>query len=445
MKKISLNRVIKAVEGKFSGNNSDYINAVFYDSRNINSRKNINSLFVATKGEKVDGHKFVKSAFDAGARYALVDHKPDNISSSDQLIFVEETVKALGKLAKEYISQFELKFIGVTGSVGKSLTKEFIANVLSQKFHTYKNKGNLNSLIGLPFALFSIEEQHEIAVMEMASNHFGEIKQLSKIVEPDIAVITNIAAAHTKFFHNLQGVFKEKTDIFKFAQKDAKKIFNGDQKFFQKFKGKNNYFSFGKKNDNDFLIDKIELETDHYSFHMNDKKFNIFNDFKKNVFNAVPAIILGNLFDIPTNMIQKGLEIPPDLALRIDKRVNKNRKWEIIADCYNANPKSMEAGIQYLLQSELPHKIAILGDMLELGEGEIEEHQKLGEFIKNTNIEKLISVGKLARYFDGDEHFSSVEELLDLKDEFTFPENTTILLKGSRFIELEKLIERLLK
>ncbi len=445
MKKISVNRVISAVDGEFSGNSSDFINGVFYDSRDVNPQKNVNSLFVAIRGKKVDGHKFVKSAFDAGAKYALVDHKPENISHSSPLIFVEDTVKALGKLAKVYESQFNLKFVGVTGSIGKTLSKEFIANVLSQNFNTYRNQGNLNSLIGLPYALFNLDDYYEIAVMEMATSHFGEIKQLSKIIKPDISVITNIAEVHTEFLQDLKGVFREKLDIFRFAKKGSAKIFNGDEELFQKFKDKENYFSFGQKNDNDFVVSKIKLENDHYSFYLNSKKYQVFNDFEKNVFNAVPAIIIGNLLDIPQKKIQQGLDIEPDLELRVEKRYNEEKNWEIIADCYNANPRSMKASIKYLVQSNYSHKIAILGDMLELGEREVEKHKELGEFIKRNNIETLFTVGKLARYFDGDKHFDSVDELLSSNDILTFPEDSSILLKGSRFIELEKLIERLLK
>jgi len=443
MKKISLNEVIKAVDGEFSGDSAAYINQLFYDSRDV-VKNNKNSLFVAIPGNEVNGHKFVISAFENGAKFALVDHKPNNIKDTSRLIFVEDTVQAFGKLAKYYKSKFDLKTIGITGSVGKTLTKEFIANVLSQELNTYRNQGNFNSLVGLPYALQELKDEHEVAVIELATNHFGEIAWLTDIIKPDISIITNIEEVHTEFLENLRGVYREKIDIFKNAKEDAIKIFDGDEFLFQDLKKKENYLSFGLKEDNDYIISEIKLENDHYSFYLNNEKYQIFNDFEPNVFNATPAIIIGKLHNINSQQIQAGLNIEPGLDLRIDKKYNDEKNWEIIADCYNANPKAMKASLEYLKQVGYEHTIAILGDMLELGEKEVEKHKEIGEFIKTLDLDRLITVGDLARYFKGDEHYNSVEEILAEKDEFKFPQNSAILLKGSRFIELEKLMERLI-
>ena len=444
MKIITLNEVIKAVNGKFNGNLKGYINQVYYDSREVNDIKENNSLFVAIKGNQVDGHDFVCDALKSGADYAMVEYKPVNMADEEKLIFVEDTVKALDDLAVYYRSLFKLKFIGVTGSVGKTHCKEFIANVLSQKFKTFRNKGNLNSLIGLPIALFDLHDKYEIAVMELATNHFGEIKVLSKIVKPDISVITNVEEVHTEFLCDLKGVFQEKTDIFRFSKSNSTKIFNGDRRLFDIYQGRKRYYSYGLNVDNDYVVKKIKLCGNKYSFYLNDKKFKIPSDFKPNIFNAIPAIIIGKLNGLSNKQINAGLSIKTNLELRINKRYNKKKNWEIIADCYNANPKAVKAGIKYLLQSNYNHKIVILGDMLELGKNEINKHQEIGDFLKRCRIHTAISVGNLAKHFDADTHFNSIEELINSNKILNFPTNSAILLKGSRFIELEKLIERLI-
>ena len=443
MIKIKLNEILSAIQGRTSKKENISIDKVFVDSRTIKGK---NSLFFALKGNNFDGHSFVLDALKNGAKMAVVEFKPENIANSKKLIFVKNTLQALIDFSYFYKNLFEMPVLGITGSVGKTITKEYTANVLSEKYNVHKTKGNLNSIIGLPLTIFEMEDSHEISVLELATDHFGEIKKLTQICEPEIAIITNIGDSHLEFLNNIEGVFKEKYDIFKFSKKDSLKIFNGNIKFLQKYKNKKYFISYGENGDNGFVISSISQDDGKYRFSVNDEEYFINSDVKHNVFNSIPAIIIGKHFGLKSEEIQKGLLKKLELDLRMQILKNKSKNWTIIADCYNANPQSMLSALDYLKSvknNNYQHKYAILGDMLELGEKKIKFHKEIGKCLKRLNIDKIISIGELSRFYESDFHYKSANDFLKNEKNISFPKSSLILVKASRKLKLEKIVERL--
>ncbi|MEA2104453.1 MAG: UDP-N-acetylmuramoyl-tripeptide--D-alanyl-D-alanine ligase [Candidatus Cloacimonadota bacterium] len=451
MKKLTVKEIVEAINGKImQDTQDDFIEYVQYDSRMI-TEKNENCLFFALNGEKVNGLNFVKQAFANGAKYAVVEEKPPNVHTSAGLIFVDNSLKAFGKLSRYYRDKFDIPFIGITGSVGKTTTKEFVANVLSEKFITHKSTGNLNTLIGLPYSILQMDKSSEISVIEMGTNHFGEIKKMAEMLNPSFAVITNVGESHVEFLENIEGVFHEKTDLFKYSSSETLKIFNGDNPLFEKYKHRAGFVSFGKNADNDFVIENIELKNGHFSFSLNKgepesyrvrKVYSIFNNFKPNIYNSIPAIIIAKKLGLSDEQIKEGLMKVQDLDLRMEIKRNTKRDWLIIADCYNSNPMSLRSGIEHFVALQNSPKIAILGDMLELGAKSEEIHRQFGEDLKKSQIDRIITIGKYAEYFRGAAHYSDVTEALK-REKFDFPQNSAILIKGSRDIKLEKILERI--
>jgi len=443
MKNLKIKQVITAINATTAAPENAEINCVVHDSRECNLHSGKDIIYFALRGEQVDGHDFVGEALSKGASYAVVDHELQDEIDSKKLIFVEDTVTALDALGKYYLSLFDIPKIAITGSVGKTISKEFIANVLSQKYIVHRSAGNLNTIIGLPITIFDIDDTHEIAVLELGTNHFGEIKTLTEMVEPDIAIITNIGPSHIEFLENLEGVFKEKNDIFKYSPNQTLKIFNGNITFLQNNKGNKDYFSYGFDNDNDLVVGDIASVDHKYSFYVNDEKYYNFNDVYHNVLNAIPAIIIGKHFGLSHKEIQQGLAITPEVGLRMEMRRNTGKKWTIIADCYNANPVSMISALEYL--QSLPHKdkIVILGDMLELGQESQQYHEDIGILVRDMSLRRSIAIGDMARFYKFMTHYSSAEDFIDHFSDEMFPEGAAILVKASRGIALEKIAERL--
>ncbi|MBC8526367.1 MAG: UDP-N-acetylmuramoyl-tripeptide--D-alanyl-D-alanine ligase [Candidatus Cloacimonetes bacterium] len=440
---LSIDEITSAIDGKTTSNPHNRIDEILCDSRKINQNSEKNILFFALKGERFDGHQFVSESFDKGAKLAVVEYKPTNINNEDRLIYVDNTSTALGKLAKYYKSFFNIPVVGITGSVGKTITKEFIANVLSQKYNVLKSKGNFNTLVGLSLTIFEMNEYHDIAILELGTNHFGEIKNLTQICQPSIAFIICIGESHLEFLQDIDGVFQEKFDIFKFSHPDTLKIFNGNIIFLEKYKGNKNYISYGENVNNDFVLSSMSIENSRYSFRLNNEKYIIYDDVKHNIFNAIPAIILGKRYGLVNNEIQQGLLIKPDVNLRMEMLRNIKNNWYIIADCYNANPVSMHSALDYLNNLSSPNKFAILGDMLELGTKSIEFHKEIVSHIKQFKLNKVISIGELSNYYNGDVHYNSATEFLQDYDKYSFPHNSVILIKGSRALKLEKIVQRM--
>lgn len=442
---ISLKEIVKAVQGTTSQKGDLKFNKVFIDSRQVPKKvpEDVHGIFFALKGAKFDGHDFIPDVLARGIKMVVANRAIRLNSDSDRAIFVDDTLAALGDLAGYYKTFYKVPVIGITGSVGKTITKEFVANVLAQRFSVHRTQGNLNSVVGLPLTLFSLDNSHEVSVLEMGSDHFGEIMRLTQIAKPNIAVITSIGPAHLEFFGDLEGVTKEKTDIFRYAHESSLKIFNGDIGQLEHYKKRPGFVSYGKSKDNDFILSSISQNNGKLFFLLNGETYFIKSLVEHNIMNAIPAIIIGKYYHLSNQEIQKGLSQKPKVGLRMEILKNRKRGWTIIADCYNANPQSMKSALDFLRRYPQMNRFAILGDMLELGEYSEVSHKEIGEMLAGLRLNSVISVGNLSSMYNGSYHFQTVEDYLDATD-LNFPPNSVILVKGSRNLHMEKIVERLI-
>ncbi|MBL7149728.1 MAG: UDP-N-acetylmuramoyl-L-alanyl-D-glutamate--2,6-diaminopimelate ligase [Candidatus Cloacimonetes bacterium] len=398
------------------------------DSRTIED----NSLFFALQGENFDGHDYVDQVLKKNNCWAVVSQ--DYQSDAERLIRVEDTLQAFGNLAKKFKSLFKITTIAITGSFGKTTTKEYLYNILSKK--ALKTFSNENNLIGLPKTIFRLNPEYEYAILELGSNQFGEVARLTEISDPDIAVVTAIGPSHLEFLIDEEGVFKEKSALLKHNVK--LRLFPADDNRFKEFTGK----TFGSSDSADYRISNIENNAQTTRFCLNDKQYSIPTPFKKFTLNAAIAITLASEIGISDREIQDGLDKPLDLSLRMEITISGNRT--LLIDCYNANPDSMKAAIEFWSDYEInrPH-VAILGDMLELGKLTEKLHLNIRKLLNNFEYNQLISVGEYSVSYGAEKHFGKVEDLISsgiLKD---FPDNAIILLKASHGISLEKIIGRI--
>ncbi|MBO7357691.1 MAG: UDP-N-acetylmuramoyl-tripeptide--D-alanyl-D-alanine ligase [Lachnospiraceae bacterium] len=415
------------------------------------------SLFVAIKGERVDGHDFLNDVFNKGATAAIVDHVPDEITGT--LIVVKDTVKALQDLAEWYRSTLNIKVVGITGSVGKTSTKEMIASVLAEKYKVQKTLGNYNNEIGLPLTILAIEEDTEIEVLEMGISDFGEMLVLSKIARPDICVITNIGQSHLENLGTRDGILKAKSEIFEFMQDDARVYLNGDDDKLSTIKDVKGIkpVTFGFSDTNAIFPVKtrsLGLAGTEMSIKYGDVEFDAEIHMLGNhmVSNAMAASAIALDLGMTVSEVKNGLKN----AKTIDGRSNliKRGNGFVIDDCYNAAPSSMKAAIDTLSLAE-GHKTAILGDMFELGADSDKMHEEVGEYAGKSNIDKFIFVGESAKFlFKGAKktaapgtvlkHYDTVDALLEnLSSETEADDN--ILLKASNGMNFKVILNNLIK
>ena len=398
------------------------------DSRNIRSH----SLFIPLIGEHFDGHDYLTSVLQDPTVIALCNR--DTGFSHPRALQVEDTLIALGALASLYKSRFGLPCVGITGSYGKTTVKEYLAAILEQKASILKTHGNENNRIGVPKTLLHLRPEHRYAVIEMGTNHFGEIAALTHIVRPDIGIITSIGDSHLAFLQNRDGVFREKRALFD-APLQAR-IFPLDS-YFRDIQGT----SVGYSSEADYCIRKV-AQDENTTFEVKDEKFTIATPFGVNAINATFAMVAAKALGIDVRTIAAGLAMPLDMGNRMRFIHRGQQIW--IADCYNANPDSMKASIAFWekFKPQLPH-IAILGDMLELGELTEKYHQNIGTQLKKLMIERVISVGSFSKAYHATVHFDFVEQLLASSVLQELPSPGVILIKASHGIHLEKIIARL--
>jgi UDP-N-acetylmuramoyl-tripeptide--D-alanyl-D-alanine ligase len=399
------------------------------------------SIFFALKGENFNGNKFAEDALKKGASYAIIDEEKYKLN--DKFILVENVLEALQNLATYHRKYLKLPIISLTGSNGKTTTKELINTVLSKKYNTCATIGNLNNHIGVPLTLLSMNSSTEIGIVEMGANHLKEIELLTNIAQPDYGYITNFGKAHLEGFGSLEGVIKGKTELYDYLRKQNKKVFINSEDEIQSAKSKEmNTISFGKK-DADYRIEYVNANP----FVV--LKFN--NEFIEskligayNFNNIAAAIAIGKYFDVSDKAIKEAIEnyIPTNNRSQIiEKATNK-----IILDAYNANPSSMKVALESFSHLTDGSKIAILGDMFELGPEAESEHQKIVELVESINLDAVYLLGKIFYKMDiinpKIKKFISFEEF---KEEFknTSIENSTILIKASRGMALERILEEL--
>ena len=405
------------------------------------------AIFFALKGDNFDANTFAQKAIDEGCAFAIVDS--ENVSNGKTILLVHNVLETLQQLAKHHRKQLNCKVIGITGSNGKTTNKELIHAVLSKKYNTYATKGNLNNHIGVPLTLLSLTDQHEMAIVEMGANHQGEIAMLSDLSDPDYGMITNIGRAHLEGFGGLEGVKKGKSELYKQLREKNRKIFiNGNDEVLLSLAKDLSKIYYGENSDFDVYGKLFEnSEFVEFKWNVKDKvlenqplvKTNMFGHY--NFINLLCAACIGNYFEITESDINSALSsYLPEMNRSQVKKTNSNT---LILDAYNANPSSMYLAIDNFEKQNFGTKVAILGDMLEMGEYSDSEHQKIAEQLMNCKIEKVILVGvqffKLKDQFSQFHFFNTIDELKSAIDVNKISDST-ILIKGSRGVQLEKIV-----
>ena len=445
MKPITLLEIANSCSGKLFGDETVEVTSIVTDSRQVEN----GSLFAAIKGERVDGHKFIKQCINSGAVCVLCEEKPE---IECNYILVESTLVALKFIAKYYRSLFTIPFIGITGSVGKTSTKEMIFAVLSQKFNVHKTQGNFNNELGVPLTIFKLEEEHEIAVIEMGISDFSEMTRLSQIVCPDISVITNIGCCHLENLIDRDGVLKAKTEMLQFLAKDGKMFFCGDDDKLFTVKEHNGiktiFYGFDEHNDYKAEIIKTDLLKGGIDCKLYLKsgvvKATVPSVESHMVANALCAAAIGESLGMTKEQIKQGVEAYKTVGSR--SNVIRKNTVTIIDDCYNANPTSVKASVDTLGKFD-GRRVAVIGDMKELGENETELHYETGKFIADKGIDVIVAIGELAKHLyegagNNGYYFETVEEYIENCNDI-IEKNDTILVKASHSMNFEKIVDAL--
>ncbi len=405
------------------------------DSRKIEK----NSLFIALKGDNFNGNKFAEEALVKGAAYAVVDEA--EYKTSDKIVLVEDGLTALQDLALYHRRKLQTPIISLTGSNGKTTTKELVHAVIAKKYRTIATRGNFNNHIGVPLTLLRLQEDTEIGIVEMGANHQKEIAFLCSLAEPDYGFITNYGKAHLEGFGGVEGVIKGKSELYDYLVKNHKTVFfNSDDPIqTEKLKNYERKVSFGSKANSLFKVAVAEEnQNDLLGIKFNEKIIHTQLTGSYNLNNAAYALLIGKHFEVPEADILEALEnyIPENNRSQLLEK-GSNR---IILDAYNANPSSMTAALENLKRSKGKNKVAILGDMFELGDEAKQEHQNIAALAAALPDTTTYLVGN---------HFYEVETTLPkFKDFETFknfmqnnlPENSTLLIKGSRGMALERIL-----
>lgn len=414
------------------------------DTRNIKP----GSIFFALKGQTFDGNKFAQEALEKGALHAVIDNP--EYHKNENTFLVNDTLATLQELSTYHIQSLKpgVKVIGLTGSNGKTTTKELIASVLSKKYNVCFTKGNLNNHIGVPLTLLSITSDHEIAVIEMGANHVGEIALLSSIAVPDLGLITNIGTAHLEGFGSKEGILRGKLELFKSINENKGICFinASDNALLENtgFLTCEKYY-YGNHPESYLSAKAIKNNRPLLSIKLSNPESitittNLIGDY--NLDNVISAMALGKYFEIPLTEMKKAVE--QYLPQNNRSQYIKTQKNRIVMDAYNANPSSMKASIRNFLQSDGDNKVAILGEMKELGNHSNEAHQEVVDMLLNRNLTILL-VGK------GFEPFHQISDIFYFEDTDKLIEwlnfnrilDSNILIKGSRSNMLEKILNYL--
>ncbi|MCD4731975.1 MAG: UDP-N-acetylmuramoyl-tripeptide--D-alanyl-D-alanine ligase [Bacteroidales bacterium] len=407
------------------------------DSRKIPK----DSIFFALKGEHFNGNEFALEALNKGANLAVVDELvPD---SDDRIVYVNNVLETLQALAHYHRNQLSIKVIGITGTNGKTTTKELIQCVLTRKYKSFATHGNLNNHIGVPLTILSLTKAHDFAVVEMGANHIGEIAQLCDIASPDYGIITNIGKAHLDGFGGLDGVIKAKTELYSFIRKLAGKIFvNKDNELLIKNANGIDPITYGE---NEAVDCKGELIGDfpflELKCTMEGKSVQVKSQLvgRYNFENILAAVCIGNYFNVAPSDIQEAIESYQPTNNR--SQIVKTFSNTIILDAYNANPSSMKAALENFALGNFKNKVLILGDMAELGVESHAEHILILELIKSRALNNVILIGPEFEKANQSFGFSALKDKDQLEDflkEMNF-QNATILIKGSRNMQLEQI------
>ncbi len=458
MKNLTITRIQEITGGKLYNARYDTgreISAVVSDSRKVTE----GCLFLCIKGLHVDGHDFARQAVADGASFVLAEKRISNLNAA--YVVVPDVLAATQALAQYYRKSLDIKVVGVTGSVGKTSTKEFIASVLKKVYYTKKTRGNYNNQWGVPFTIFELTEKDEAAVIEMGISDFGEMDNLAKIVRPDIAVISNIGESHMEYFGSREGILRAKTEIFNYLDQGAHVVLNGDDDLLSEITDargiRPEFFGFNKGcNVSAENVREHGLEGSEFDVAIRDKggkmSFHVHLPVpgRHMIYNALAATQVGIDMNVPVMKIKEGLEGVVEYEGR--NNIIRTDHLTIIDDAYNASPASMLASID-LLKSAAGRKVAVMGDMFELGEGSDKYHFRVGQYAGKAGIDLIICIGENSeKMFMGAklssdeqvEYFKTLDDAMEMIPGM-LKENDTVMVKASNSMHFDKVVEMLQK
>lgn len=425
---MTINELIKIVKGATLLNSNKKIKRIITDTRKIKK----GDIFIALKGNKYDGHDYINEALNQGCIGCIVDKKINN----DKCIKVKNTYQSLYDIGNYIRNKYNIPLIAITGSNGKTTTKELIVHILKDKYNVLYNKDSYNNLIGVSDTLFKLNKKHDLIVMELGSNHIGEINTLSNMCNPTTSIITNIGSSHLEYFKTKKNIFKEKISI-KNGMRKKNLIVNGDDKYLKKL----DCYKCGLNDNNDLMAYNIYEDKNYITFNINlDKEYKI-------VFNN-PGIHF-------INDILLAIKVCLDYGIKIEniiKRINSfkliNKRMTImnidsnviINDCYNASLESVKAGVDYMKKIK-SNKVFIIGEILELGKHSKNIHKKINKLLKGIKNKIVYTVGENTKYIKG-KNFNNVDELINFLTNINI-NNSCIYIKGSRKINLDKVVNYL--
>lgn len=395
MKTMTLKKAAESCGGKLIGCTNDElgISRAMIDSRAIEP----GDLFVAYRGEKTDGHRYIQSALEKGAVCALAEYVPDGVRGP--VLVVRDVQEALEKICAAYRETLHIPVIGITGSVGKTTAKEMIASVLSQRFQTLKTDGNHNNQIGVPMTVSRIEKNHEAAVVEMGISGFGEMTELASVARPTIAVFTVIGRAHLEFLHDLEGVFRAKTEMLAFLPEDGVVICNGDDELLKKLSCPQRVLHFGTGDNCEVRADQIKLLSEgrtkcRIQYEDREIQADVPAFGRQMVYAALEGAAVGFALGLTNEEIEAGIASYATVGRR--NAVTDTGFVTLVDDCYNANPESMRCAIDSMA-SFTGRKVCLLADMLEMGPDSPELHLDLGRYAAEKGIDLVAACGPLGQ------------------------------------------------
>ena len=456
-KYIDVKEILEVTKGKLVyGDVNEKCENFSKDTKSINK----DDIFVGIKGETKDGGMFYKDAFNAGAKGCILNEeiaKKFEEFNGKFLIVVQDTIKAIQEIAKLKREKYNIPVVAITGSVGKTSTKDIVASVVSQKYNVLKTQGNMNNHIGLPMTILGLKE-HTAMVVEMGMNHSGEISVLTNIAKPTVAVITNVGTAHIGNLGSRENILKAKLEILEGLSSEGKLIINNDNDMLHNWyidnKEKYNIVTYGIENESHQMATNITYSENRSKFTLKNKDTNEQIDVPVGgevfVYNSLAAICVGKELGISVEKIKEGIAKFKLTKMRLDVQ-KSNKGYTIINDCYNANYDSMKSALEYLKNTNAKRKIAVLGDMLELGEYSKQLHHKVGEEVVKNKIDILIAVGNEAEEIadvamkSGIEvyHFNNNNEAVEKLKELLEKEDA-ILIKASNSMNFKEIVSEII-
>jgi len=447
---MKISEIVKVTRGKLLSGDPDTdvdLSRVLTDSRTVGK----GSFFIALKGPNFDGGKFVAESFAKGAIGAIA--ASGEAAGTKIFIKVKDATDAFGRIAAAHRNKFKIPVIGITGSNGKTTVKDLAAAILASKYNVLKNEGTDNNHIGVPKTLLKLNKSHKVCVLELGTNHPGEIKKLCEIASPTTVVITNIGPSHIEFFGDLEGVYRAKIEILS-SPKGPKStvIINGDDRYLKRIRaGGRRLIKFGFDEENDYKASIIGSDNDKVSFSVNSDRIFVSRLLgTHNVYNALCAIAIGRSLGLPYPAIIKAVAYFKPTRMRLD--IGKIRGIDVINDAYNSNPQSMSAALEVLENYPARSKWVVSGDMFELGSKAEYFHRMIGVLVAKSGADGLLTIGKLSKFTSAEAYASGMrkETLWHCPDHAAASKilgkvakpGDLILVKGSRGMKMEKVLER---